>query len=95
MKRIIENESLYHFPGDEELLEKIASVEKYSSKEREAFNETVKQFIKKAEENAFQLLDYFTTHEKITLDDLYKMSFEEQQDFVMSHVDQKNDLVKK
>lgn len=37
MFRKIDNEALFHFPGDEELLEKISSVERYSRQEREEF----------------------------------------------------------
>jgi hypothetical protein len=38
--------------------------------------------VKKAEENAFQLLEHVATNDKLTLEDLYKLSYDEQLAYV-------------
>jgi hypothetical protein len=45
------------------------------------------QFVKKSEENAFQAVEHVTTNKKISLEDMYKMTEQEQLNYVKNVIE--------
>lgn len=69
----INNDALFHFKGDELLLEKMIQVESIPKSER---MKAESEFIEKVEQNAFFTLK--ASLEGLTFEDLMKMSYNDQ-----------------
>ncbi|KAL0482740.1 non-canonical purine NTP pyrophosphatase [Acrasis kona] len=84
----VSNTHLFKFPGDEELLEKISSTERFSRAERDRMT-PVKEFVKTSEENAYQiLLSSFTNDD---LSGLFEEEYDKQVEQIINVLEFRDD----